>query len=112
MNSRAQVDQSVATRALNPGVVSSNPVSVVNILYGIWQKSMRQVLFVRTGHRDMTDMLKTALNPNISIYICPAPVAQSVATRAVNSGIVSLNPSSANILSNDWQKSLWQASFL
>ena len=41
-----------------------------------------------------------------------APVTQSAATRAVNLGVVSSNPSSPNILSEVWQKSLWQASFV
>ena len=41
-----------------------------------------------------------------------APVAQSVANLAVNPGVVSLNPSSANNLPNVWQKSLWQGSFV
>ena len=36
-----------------------------------------------------------------------ATVAQSVATQSVNAGVVSSNPSSANILSNVW---LWHAS--
>ena len=38
-------------------------------------------------------------------------VAQSVATRAVNAGVVSSNPSMAKILSDIWQKLPWQASF-
>ena len=41
-----------------------------------------------------------------------APVAQSVLTRAVNPGIASSNPSLAIILSDDWQKSMRQASFV
>ena len=40
------------------------------------------------------------------------PVAQSVAMRAVNPWFVSSNPSSANILFEVRQKSLWQASFV
>ena len=36
----------------------------------------------------------------------------SVLTRAVNPGVESSNPSSANILYDVWQKSLWQASFV
>ena len=40
-----------------------------------------------------------------------APVAQSAATRAVNPGVMRSNPSSANILSDVWQKSLWHSSF-
>ena len=35
-----------------------------------------------------------------------------VATRAVNPGVVSSNHSSANILSDVWQKSLWHVSFV
>ena len=41
-----------------------------------------------------------------------APGAQSVATWAVNAEVVSSNPSLANILSDFWQKWLWQASFV
>ena len=41
-----------------------------------------------------------------------APVTQSVAIRAVNARVVSSNPSSANIILDVWQKSLWQASFV
>ena len=41
-----------------------------------------------------------------------APVALSVVTRAVNQEVVSSNPSSANIIFDVWQKSLWQASFV
>ena len=41
-----------------------------------------------------------------------ALIAQLVATRAVNQGVVSPNPSSANTLSDLWQISLWQASFV
>ena len=47
----------------------------------------------------------------IFINIRQAPVAQLVALRGVNSGVESSNHSSANILSDVWQKSLWQASF-
>ena len=39
--------------------------------------------------------------PAPSIFPRRAPVAQSVATRAVNPGVVSSNPGSANFLSDD-----------
>ena len=44
--------------------------------------------------------------------LCHAPVAHSEATRAVNPGVVSSNPSSAKSISDIRQKSLWRASFV
>ena len=48
----------------------------------------------------------------ILTYKRRAEEAQSVTTRAVNPGVVSSDPSSVNILSDFWQKSLWQAPFV
>ena len=67
-------------------------------LYSIIKLSMIQISIILPGC-----FLKT--------FVLRAPVAQSVATRAVNPGVVSSNPSSVNILSDVWQKSLWPASF-
>ena len=39
---------------------------------------------------------------SFSGLICRGPVAQSVAMRAVNPGVVSSNPGSANFLSDDY----------
>ena len=41
-----------------------------------------------------------------------APIARSVATKAVNPGVASSNPGSANIISAIWQKSMQLASFV
>ena len=67
-----------------------------------------------TTHSDVKKILMYNTNDQISDSLFSflyrrAPVAQSVAMRAVNPGVVSLNP---NILSDVWQKSLWQATFV
>ena len=52
------------------------------------------------------------LNGQALIIIVLCLTFMSVLTRAVNPGVVSSNPSSANILHDVWQWSLWQASFV
>ena len=46
------------------------------------------------------------------IFSCQAPIAHSVAMGVVIPGVVSSNPSLANILSDVWQKKIQQASFI
>ena len=50
---------------------------------------------------------------DISLFIYkPSPIAQSVVHRTWEQEVAGSIPSSANILSEDWWKSLWQVSFL
>ena len=55
---------------------------------------------------------KLGLHNVILFWSSKAPVAQQVTKHSVNPWIVGSNPSSAIILCNIWQKSMWQAPFV
>ena len=71
---------------------------------------MKVKLFQELHEYIMSKGKKMLIMNNFSF--CRPPVAQLVTMQAVNPGVVSSNLSSANIFSDDWQKSLWQASFV
>ena len=96
--------------------------SIYYIMFFIWLMCLNLCFQMLEFHKHVMRKREIVLSfnplPNstewcVDVYfmnVSRTPVAQSVATPAVNPGVMSSNPSSANILSDVWQKSLWHAS--